>query len=72
MEILTKAGEEYEYEPPSKYNREGYNTYKRMAEDPEEYVLFLRDPSVPPSNNALPGNLSANPTRSCLSGARMA
>ena len=31
MEILTKAGEEYEYEPPSKYNREGYNTYKRMA-----------------------------------------
>ena len=51
MEILTKAGEEYEYEPPSKYNREGYNTYKRMAEDPEEYVLFLRDPSVPPSNN---------------------
>ena len=22
-----------------------------MAEDPEEYVLFLRDPSVPPSNN---------------------
>ena len=51
MEILKKAGEEYEYEPPSKYNREGYNTYKRMAEDPDEYVLFLRDPSVPPSNN---------------------
>ena len=51
MEILKKAGEEYEYEPPSKYNREGYNTYKRMAEDPEEYVLFLRDTSVPPSNN---------------------
>ena len=22
-----------------------------MAEDPEEYVLFLRDTSVPPSNN---------------------
>lgn len=51
MEILKKAAGEYEYDPPSKYNREGYNTYKRMAEDPEEYVLFLRDPSVPPSNN---------------------
>ena len=51
MGILKRAGEEYEYEPPSKYNREGYNTYKRMAEDPDEYVLFLRDPSVPPSNN---------------------
>lgn len=50
-EILVKAGEEYEYEPPSKYYREGYNLYKRMSEDTERYVLFLRDPSVPPSNN---------------------
>lgn len=51
MEILATAKEEYEYEPPSKYYKEGYNTYKRMEESPEEYVLFLRDPSVPPTNN---------------------
>lgn len=50
-EILTTAKEEYEYEPPSKYYREGYNTYRRMAESPDDYVLFLMDPSVPPTNN---------------------
>lgn len=51
MDILKTAKDEYEYEPPSKYYRTGYNTYKRMEENPEEYVLFLRDPSVPPTNN---------------------
>ena len=51
MMILAKAREEYEYEPASKYYREGYNTYKRMEESPEKYVLFLRDPRVPPTNN---------------------
>lgn len=51
MEILRIAKEEYEYEPPSKYYREGYNTYRRMEEKPEDYVLFLRDPCVPPTNN---------------------
>ena len=49
--IMEKAREEYEYEPPSRYYREGYNTYKRMYEERERYVLFLLDPSVPPSNN---------------------
>ena len=49
--IIQIAKEEYEYVPPTKYNREGYNTYKRMEEDFDEYVLFLRDPSVPPTNN---------------------
>lgn len=49
--IVEKAREEYEYEPPSRYYREGYNTYKRMYEERERYVLFLLDPSVPPSNN---------------------
>ena len=49
--ILAKAKEEYEYEPPSKYYRDGYNLYKRMAEETERYVLFLKDPSVPPNNN---------------------
>lgn len=51
MEILKIAGDEYEYEPSSKYYKEGYNTYKRMKESPEDYILFLRDPSVPPTNN---------------------
>ena len=50
-DILKIAHEEYEYDPPGKYNREGYNTYRRIEEDFEEYVLFLRDPSVPPTNN---------------------
>lgn len=50
-EILEKAEKEYEYEPPAKYCREGYNAFRRMKKDPEEYVLFLREPSVPPTNN---------------------
>ena len=51
MDILQTAKEEYENEPPSKYYRDGYNTYKRMEEKPDDYILFLRDPRVPPTNN---------------------
>ena len=51
MKIIRTAKDEYEYEPPTKYNKEGYNTYKRMEEKPEDYVLFLLDPKVPPTNN---------------------
>ena len=51
MEIIKTARDEYEYEPPSKYYREGYNTFKRMEETPADYVLFLRDPCVSPTNN---------------------
>lgn len=50
-EIIEKAREEYEYEPPSDYFRDGYNLYKRMSDDKEDYRLFLHDPSVEPSNN---------------------
>ena len=50
-EILEKAREEYEYIPPNEYFKDGFNLYKRMYEDIESYVLFLRDPSVPPTNN---------------------
>lgn len=50
-EIIAKAREEYEYEPPSGYFKEGYNLYKRMAEEKERYTLFLQDPSVEPDNN---------------------
>ena len=49
--ILKTAKEEYEYEPPNKYYKDGFNLYSRMAESPEDYILFLRDPSVPPTNN---------------------
>lgn len=51
-EILEKAKEEYGYEPPGEYFKDGYNLYKRMSEDREAYVLFLKDMSVPPTNNA--------------------
>ena len=51
LEIVESGMREYEYDPPTKYNKEGYNTCKRMKESPEEYILFLRDPSVPPTNN---------------------
>ena len=51
QEIIRTAREEYEYEPPSKYYKDGYNTYKRMEEKPEDYILFLQDPKVPPTNN---------------------
>lgn len=49
--IVEKAKSEYEYEPPSAYYREGYNTFRRMYDEREKYVLFLIDPSVPPTNN---------------------
>lgn len=50
-EIVELAKKEYDYEPPNDYYREGYNLYKRMYEDKEDYVLFLKDKSVPPTNN---------------------
>lgn len=49
--ILEKAKEEYEYVPPTEYYRDGYNTFLRMYEDRESYILFLRNASVPPTNN---------------------
>lgn len=42
---------EYEYDPPNKYFKDGFNLCKRMKESPEEYILFLKDPTVPPTNN---------------------
>lgn len=49
--IIEKAREEYEYEPPNEYYRDGYNLYKRMEEDKKDYTLFLHDLSVDPTNN---------------------
>lgn len=50
-EILKIAVKEYEYIPPTKYFRDGYNLCKRMRESIEEYTLFLKDHTVPPTNN---------------------
>ena len=50
-EILLKAKEEYEYIPPGKYYRDGYNLYRRMDEYMENHLLFLHDLRVPATNN---------------------
>lgn len=50
-EIMARAKSEYEYEPPSECYKDGYNLYRRMAEEKERYTLFLHDPSVEPDNN---------------------
>lgn len=50
-EILDKADEEYEYEPPNKYYMEGFNLKKRMREFQEAHLLFLHDKNVPFHNN---------------------
>ena len=50
-EILGIAKEEYEYEPPSNYYKEGYNLYMRMEKYMESHLLFLHDKRVPSDNN---------------------
>ncbi len=49
--ILDEAKEEYEYIPPSKYYRDGYNLYKRMEKYRTAHLLFLHDMKVPHNNN---------------------
>lgn len=49
--ILDEAKEEYEYIPPSKYYRDGYNLYKRMVKYRTAHLLFLHDMKVPHNNN---------------------
>ena len=50
-EILRVAKDEYEYEPPSDYYKDGYNLYARMDSYKENHLLFLRDRRIPPDNN---------------------
>lgn len=50
-QILQMAKEEYEYEPPSDYYREGYNLYTRLGEYKEHELLFLHDRQVPSNNS---------------------
>jgi hypothetical protein len=50
-QILNVAKEEYEYEPPSRYYRDGYNLYRRLDDYMENHLLFLHDKRVPSDNN---------------------
>jgi len=51
QKILNTAKEEYEYEPPTKYYKEGFNLSKRMNENKNDYLRFLHDKNVPATNN---------------------
>lgn len=51
IDILQLAKEEYDYEPPNNYYRDGYNLYKRLDEYRNSHLLFLHDPRVPTNNN---------------------
>jgi hypothetical protein len=50
-QILDSAEKEYEYEPPTKYYKDGYNLSLRLREYRDACLLFLHDKSVPPDNN---------------------
>lgn len=50
-EVLELAKTEYEFEPPSKYYKEGINLYKRMHKYKKEHLLFLHDRCVSHSNS---------------------
>ena len=51
LQILETAESEYEYEPPSRYYKDGYNLYKRMQQYKQSHLLFLHDKKVPANNN---------------------
>lgn len=51
LKILELAKDEYEYEPPSKYYKEGFNLYKRLKKYKDNHLLFLHDIRVPTNNN---------------------
>lgn len=50
-EILHQAKDEYEYIPPNKYYREGYNLYLRMEKYMSNHLLFLHNYRIPTTNN---------------------
>jgi len=49
--ILGFAKQEYDYEPPSKYYKEGFNLYKKLYDYRDNHLLFLHDRSVPYTNS---------------------
>ncbi len=50
-QILHQAKEEYEYIPPNKYYKEGYNLYLRMGKYMSNHLLFLHNYRIPTTNN---------------------
>ena len=50
-EIISIGKKEYEDNSPSKYYRDGFNLHKRLDEFKEETLKFLKDPSLPYTNN---------------------
>ena len=50
-QILDIADQEYDYEPPSKYYKDGFNLKKRLREFREAHLLFLHDKNIPTDNN---------------------
>ena len=50
-EILKLAKVEYEYDPPTKYNIDSFNLFKRMTKHKSNHLLFLHDRRVPATNN---------------------
>lgn len=50
-EILDIADREYDYEPPSKYYKNGFNLKKRLRQFKEAHLLFLHDKNIPADNN---------------------
>jgi hypothetical protein len=51
MAILETAKDEYDYEPPSDYYKDGFNLFKRLRDFKDTHLLFLYDKRVPPTNN---------------------
>lgn len=51
LSILEVAKEEYEYEPPSNYYKDGYNLYLRLHKYKDSHLLFLHNMRVPTNNN---------------------
>jgi len=50
-QILSTAKDEYDYEPPTKYYKDGFNLSVRLREYKAACLLFLRDKRVPADNN---------------------
>jgi len=49
--IIDTARAEYEYEPPTKYNKDGFNLYKKLEGYIDNHLLFLSDHRLPATNN---------------------
>jgi hypothetical protein len=51
LDILETARSEYGYDPPTKYNKDGFNLYKQLEDYIDNHLLFLSDHRIPATNN---------------------